>query len=136
MYIDSHFFSSYGEGIFSIGNFESIDVTSIEFHFIEFDSILPLLPKLNQRFANLRCMRLSANNITHLSQINRLQCLKNIYELDISKEGNPVVSLPIFKKYLLFYLSHLPLEKVGKEHIYMEDRELARHCFGKEKRVG
>ncbi|KAI9205944.1 uncharacterized protein BJ171DRAFT_598127 [Polychytrium aggregatum] len=141
--------STYGDALAILDRLDYGSVVSIHFSFVNFSKIVQVLPKL-RRFPNLESLTFSDNMLNRLKQsrqgltsdltiahgqINHLCVLRGIKELDIVRDQNIVSTLPLFRPYTLFRLSHLPLKRLCGVEVTESDWEEAQAKFGPLRRV-
>ncbi|TSK38385.1 Leucine-rich repeat-containing protein 49 [Bagarius yarrelli] len=68
-------------------------VTTIAFRYIQFDSIVPTLPRIRLKFPNLTHLIFMETNISRLLQLAALAQVKRLEQVTIEPEGNPVVTI-------------------------------------------
>lgn len=105
-------------------------VNAISFKFIDFDSIVPQLYKIRARFPSLLGLTFTETNIKALQQINSLSLLRRLDHLNISNEGNPIMSFTLWRPYVLFRLAHFSLTKINDVVVTPEDNVNAEKLFG------
>ncbi|XP_062861044.1 leucine-rich repeat-containing protein 49 isoform X2 [Trichomycterus rosablanca] len=88
-------------------------VTTMAFRYIQFDSIVPTLPRIRLKFPNLTHLMFMETNITRLLQLASLAQMKRLEQVTIDPEGNPVVSLTLWRSFLIYRLNHLNLQKIN-----------------------
>ncbi|KAK2847843.1 hypothetical protein Q7C36_009525 [Tachysurus vachellii] len=105
-------------------------VTTIAFRYIQFDSIVPTLPRIRLKFPNLTHLIFMETNITRLLQLAALAQIKRLEQVTIDPEGNPVVSLTLWRSFLIYRLNHLNLQKINGTEVTMNDVIAAERIFG------
>lgn len=102
-------------------------ITAIEFNFIDYNHIQPILPKLRLRFPNVQAMRFSSNNLAHLHQLQSLAPME-LYEIDIVAVDNPIASISAFRKYLL-HVAGMKLRVISGSVVEDEEKRRAELMF-------
>ncbi|XP_047678152.1 leucine-rich repeat-containing protein 49 isoform X3 [Tachysurus fulvidraco] len=105
-------------------------VTTIAFRYIQFDSIVPTLPRIRLKFPNLTHLIFMETNINRLLQLAALAQIKRLEQVTIDPEGNPVVSLTLWRSFLIYRLNHLNLQKINGTEVTMNDVIAAERIFG------
>ncbi|XP_065060475.1 leucine-rich repeat-containing protein 49-like [Rhopilema esculentum] len=105
-------------------------VTFISFHFIHFDSIVPFLSKIKNRFVNVSTLSFGETNICHFNQISALANLRALEELVIEEAGNTITEFSMWKPFVLYRLSHLSLQKINGSEVTTRDSVHAEKVFG------
>ncbi|XP_060780137.1 leucine-rich repeat-containing protein 49 isoform X4 [Neoarius graeffei] len=105
-------------------------VTTIAFRYIQFDSIVPTLPRIRLKFPNLTHLIFMETNITRLLQLAALEQVKRLEQVTVDPEGNPVVSLTLWRAFLIYRLNHLNLQKINGTEVTMNDAMAAERLFG------
>ncbi|KAJ3023322.1 Leucine-rich repeat-containing protein 49 [Thoreauomyces humboldtii] len=124
----------YGDPSVALDRADPTLVTSVSFTCISVIRLAPVLARL-KRFPFLKRVTLSNNHITKLKYVNHLALLRNVQELEISTEENPAVSIPLFRQYVVFRLSHLPLKVLCSTPVTAQDVEEAEATFGSLRRT-
>ncbi|XP_060780138.1 leucine-rich repeat-containing protein 49 isoform X5 [Neoarius graeffei] len=93
-------------------------VTTIAFRYIQFDSIVPTLPRIRLKFPNLTHLIFMETNITRLLQLAALEQVKRLEQVTVDPEGNPVVSLTLWRAFLIYRLNHLNLQKINGTEVH------------------
>ncbi|KAJ3163674.1 Leucine-rich repeat-containing protein 49 [Geranomyces michiganensis] len=119
----------YGDPSTIIDRVDPTTVTKIAFHYVSITNLGAVMPRL-KRFPHLFSVSLSRNHLTRLKHVNHLALLRDIRELDIRVDMNPAVSLPFFRSYVVFRLSHLPLKALNGSPITVTDVHDAEIMFG------
>ncbi|XP_053127968.1 leucine-rich repeat-containing protein 49 [Hemicordylus capensis] len=140
--VDSHLVEIEGDTLFLYGSgaLESLDrnwsvqtagsIVTISFIFIEFDEIVPVLPKLKIKFPNFLHLKFKETNLVMLQQFNALAQVRRLEQLTVDAQGNPVVAFTLWKYYVLFRLSHFSLQKINGIEITQNDMVMAEKLFG------
>ncbi|XP_078677816.1 leucine-rich repeat-containing protein 49-like isoform X1 [Branchiostoma floridae x Branchiostoma belcheri] len=105
-------------------------VTSVSFHFIDFDYISRQLHKIRNRFPNVQTLIFNETNIRNLQQFNTLASLRRLDNLSVVPEGNPVTQFTLWKPYVLFRLAHFSLRKINDTEVTAADMVNAEKMFG------
>ncbi|XP_053479590.1 leucine-rich repeat-containing protein 49 isoform X3 [Ictalurus furcatus] len=105
-------------------------VTTIAFRYIQFDSIVPTLPRIRLKFPNLTHLIFMETNITRLLQLAALAQVKRLEQVTIDPEGNPVVSLALWRAFLIYRLNHLNLQRINGTEVTLNDVMAAERLFG------
>ncbi|XP_066274382.1 leucine-rich repeat-containing protein 49-like isoform X3 [Branchiostoma lanceolatum] len=105
-------------------------VTSVSFHFIDFDYISRQLHKIRNRFPNVQTLIFNETNIRNLQQFNTLASLRRLDNLNVVPEGNPVTQFTLWKQYVLFRLAHFSLRKINDTEVTNSDMVNAEKMFG------
>ncbi|XP_035611995.1 leucine-rich repeat-containing protein 49-like isoform X2 [Oncorhynchus keta] len=122
---DSHLAELDGETLrlFGLGALEALErgwgvqtagaVTVIAFRYIHFDAIVPALPRIRVKFPNLSHLIFLETNVSRLPQLAALAQVRRLDQLTIHPEGNPVVSLSLWRSFLIYRLHHFNLHKIN-----------------------
>ncbi|XP_065729071.1 leucine-rich repeat-containing protein 49 isoform X3 [Phocoena phocoena] len=105
-------------------------VTTVSFTFIEFDEIVQVLPKLRIKFPNSLHLKFKETNLVTLQQFNALAQLRQVDQLTVDPQGNPVVNFTLWKYYVLFRLSHFNMQKINGTEVTQNDMIMAERLFG------
>ncbi|XP_046720024.1 leucine-rich repeat-containing protein 49 isoform X1 [Silurus meridionalis] len=105
-------------------------VNIIAFRYIQFDSIVPMLPRIRLKFPNLTHLIFMETNITRLLQLAALAQVKRLEQVTIDPEGNPVVSLTLWRSFIIYRLNHLNLQRINGTEVTMNDVMAAERIFG------
>uniref|UniRef100_A0A8C2YVZ3 Leucine rich repeat containing 49 n=1 Tax=Cyclopterus lumpus TaxID=8103 RepID=A0A8C2YVZ3_CYCLU len=105
-------------------------VTAIAFRYISFDAILPALPRIRVKFPNLSHLIFLETNISRLPQLAALAQVRRLDQLTIHLEGNPVVSLALWRSFAVYRLHHLNLQRINGQEVTMNDVIAAERVFG------
>uniref|UniRef100_A0A3P8XP90 Leucine rich repeat containing 49 n=1 Tax=Esox lucius TaxID=8010 RepID=A0A3P8XP90_ESOLU len=139
---DSHLAELDGETLrlFGSGALEALErgwgvqtagaVTVIAFRYIHFDAIVPTLPRIRVKFPNLSHLIFLETNICRLPQLAALAQLRRLDQLTIHPEGNPVVSLSLWRAFIIYRLHHFNLHKINGLEVTMNDVISAERLFG------
>uniref|UniRef100_A0A4W5N7F7 Leucine rich repeat containing 49 n=1 Tax=Hucho hucho TaxID=62062 RepID=A0A4W5N7F7_9TELE len=139
---DSHLAELDGETLrlFGLGALEALErgwgvqtagaVTVIAFRYIHFDAIVPTLPRIRVKFPNLSHLIFLETNISRLPQLAALAQVRRLDQLTIHPEGNPVVSLSLWRSFLIYRLHHFNLHKINNLEVTMNDVISAERLFG------
>ncbi|XP_044294961.1 leucine-rich repeat-containing protein 49 [Varanus komodoensis] len=140
--LDSHLVEIDGDTLYlyGAGALESLDrnwsihtagsVATIAFIFIDFDEIVPVLPKLKIKFPNSLHLKFKETSLVTLQQFNALAHLRRLEQLTVEAQGNPVVTFTLWKYYVLFRLSHFSLQKINGIEVTQNDMVMAERLFG------
>uniref|UniRef100_A0AAZ3QG57 Leucine-rich repeat-containing protein 49 n=1 Tax=Oncorhynchus tshawytscha TaxID=74940 RepID=A0AAZ3QG57_ONCTS len=139
---DSHLAELDGETLrlFGLGALEALErgwgvqtagaVTVIAFRYIHFDAIVPTLPRIRVKFPNLSHLIFLETNVSRLPQLAALAQVRRLDQLTIHPEGNPVVSLSLWRSFLIYRLHHFNLHKINNLEVTMNDVISAERLFG------
>uniref|UniRef100_A0A096M3B8 Leucine rich repeat containing 49 n=1 Tax=Poecilia formosa TaxID=48698 RepID=A0A096M3B8_POEFO len=139
---DSHLAELDGDTLrlFGLGALEALErgwgvqtagaVTVIAFRFINFDAIVPTLPRIRVKFPNLSHLIFLETNISRLPQLAALAQVRRLDQLTIHPEGNPVVSLALWRSFIIYRLYHFNLQKINGQEVTMNDVIAAERVFG------
>ncbi|XP_032870995.1 leucine-rich repeat-containing protein 49 isoform X2 [Amblyraja radiata] len=126
--------------LYGLGALESLErswgvqsaaaVTTVSFMFIDFDEIIPMLPRLRIKFPNILHFKFQDTNLHKLQQFNALAQGRRLDQLTVSPQGNPVVSFSLWKYYVLFRLSHFGLQKINGAEVTPMDVVMSERLFG------
>ncbi|XP_075934064.1 leucine-rich repeat-containing protein 49 [Anarhichas minor] len=105
-------------------------VTVIAFRYISFDAILPTLPRIRVKFPNLSHLIFLETNFSRLPQLAALAQVRRLDQLTIHPEGNPVVSLTLWRSFAVYRLHHLNLQRINGQEVTMNDVIAAERVFG------
>lgn len=139
---DSHLAELDGDTLrlFGLGALEALErgwgvqtagaVTVITFRYINFDAIVPTLPRIRVKFPNLSHLIFLETNISRLPQLAALAQVRRLDQLTIHPEGNPVVSLALWRSFVIYRLHHLNLQRINGQEVTMNDVIAAERVFG------
>ncbi|XP_071015155.1 leucine-rich repeat-containing protein 49-like [Oncorhynchus clarkii lewisi] len=139
---DSHLAELDGETLrlFGLGALEALErgwgvqtagaVTVIAFRYIHFDAIVPTLPRIRVKFPNLSHLIFLETNVSRLPQLAALAQVRRLDQLTIHPQGNPVVSLSLWRSFLIYRLHHFNLHKINNLEVTMNDMISAERLFG------
>ncbi|XP_071236928.1 leucine-rich repeat-containing protein 49-like isoform X2 [Salvelinus alpinus] len=139
---ESHLAELDGETLrlFGLGALEALErgwgvqtagaVTVIAFRYIHFDAIVPTLPRIRVKFPNLSHMIFLETNVSRLPQLAALAQVRRLDQLTIHPVGNPVVSLSLWRSFLIYRLHHFNLHKINNLEVTMNDMISAERLFG------
>ncbi|KAK2853520.1 hypothetical protein Q5P01_006181 [Channa striata] len=139
---DSHLAELDGDTLrlFGLGALEALErgwgvqtagaVTVITFRYINFDAIVPTLPRIRVKFPNLSHLIFLETNISRLPQLAALAQVRRLDQLTIHPEGNPVVSLSLWRSFVIYRLHHFNLQKINGQEVTMNDVIAAERVFG------
>ncbi|KAM7423701.1 hypothetical protein PAMA_000185 [Pampus argenteus] len=126
--------------LFGLGALEALErgwgvqtagaVTVITFRYINFDAIIPTLPRIRVKFPNLSHLIFLETNISRLPQLAALAQVRRLDQLTIHPEGNPVVSLTLWRSFVIYRLHHLNLQRINGQEVTMNDVIAAERVFG------
>ncbi|XP_034536309.1 leucine-rich repeat-containing protein 49 isoform X2 [Notolabrus celidotus] len=139
---DSHLAELDGDTLrlFGLGALEALErgwgvqtagaVTVITFRYINFDAIVPTLPRIRVKFPNLSHLIFLETNINRLPQLAALAQVRRVDQLTIHPEGNPVVSLALWRSFTIYRLHHFNLQRINGQEVTMNDVIAAERVFG------
>ncbi|XP_044030324.1 leucine-rich repeat-containing protein 49 isoform X2 [Siniperca chuatsi] len=139
---DSHLAELDGDTLrlFGLGALEALErgwgvqtagaVTVITFRYINFDTIVPTLPRIRVKFPNLLHLIFLETNISRLPQLAALAQVRRLDQLTIHPEGNPVVSLALWRSFVIYRLHHFNLQRINGQEVTMNDVIAAERVFG------
>ncbi|XP_067829505.1 leucine-rich repeat-containing protein 49-like [Heptranchias perlo] len=139
---DSHLAELEGDTLhlYGFGALESLDrgwgvqtagaVTTVSFMFIDFDEIVPVLPRFRIKFPNILHFKFQDTNLHKLQQFNALALGRRLDQLTVSPQGNPVVNFTLWKYYVLFRLNHFCLQKINGVEVTPMDLVMGERLFG------
>ncbi|XP_039980107.1 leucine-rich repeat-containing protein 49 isoform X3 [Xiphias gladius] len=139
---DSHLAELDGDTLrlFGLGALEALErgwgvqtagaVTVITFRYISFDAIVPTLPRIRVKFPNLSHLIFMETNISRLPQLAALAQVRRLDQLTIHPEGNPVVSLALWRSFAIYRLHHFNLQRINGQEVTMNDVIAAVRVFG------
>ncbi|KAH0619821.1 hypothetical protein JD844_014141 [Phrynosoma platyrhinos] len=140
--LDSHLVEIDGDILYLYGSgaLESLDrnwsiqtagsVAIVSFIFIDFDEIVPVLPKLKIKFPNFVHLKFKETNLVMLQQFNALAQVRRLEQLTVDAQGNPIVTFTLWKYYVLFRLNHFNLQKINGIEVTQNDIVMAERLFG------
>ncbi|KAL7405625.1 hypothetical protein ABVT39_004325 [Epinephelus coioides] len=105
-------------------------VTVITFRYINFDAIVPTLPRIRVKFPNLSHLIFLETNISRLPQLAALTQVRRLDQLTIHPGGNPVVSLALWRSFVIYRLNHFNLQRINGQEVTMNDVIAAERVFG------
>uniref|UniRef100_A0A3P8SGS7 Leucine rich repeat containing 49 n=1 Tax=Amphiprion percula TaxID=161767 RepID=A0A3P8SGS7_AMPPE len=139
---DSHLAELDGDTLrlFGLGALEALErgwgvqtagaVTVITFRYINFDAIVPTLPRIRVKFPNLSHLIFLETNISRLPQLAALAQVRRLDQLTVHPEGNPVVSLTLWRSFVIYRLYHFNLQRINGQEVTMNDVIAAERVFG------
>ncbi|XP_026233368.1 leucine-rich repeat-containing protein 49 isoform X3 [Anabas testudineus] len=139
---DSHLAELDGDTLrlFGLGALEALErgwgvqtagaVTVITFRYMNFDAIVPTLPRIRVKFPNLSHLIFLETNINRLPQLAALAQVRRLDQLTIHPEGNPVVSLALWRSFVIYRLHHFNLQRINGQEVTMNDVIAAERVFG------
>ncbi|KAM7014937.1 leucine-rich repeat-containing protein 49 [Tautogolabrus adspersus] len=139
---DSHLAELDGDTLrlFGLGALEALErgwgvqtagaVTVITFRYINFDAIVQTLPRTRVKFPNLSHLIFLETNISRLPQLAALAQVRRLDQLTIHPEGNPVVSLALWRSFIIYRLNHFNLQRINGQEVTMNDVIAAERVFG------
>ncbi|XP_061567042.1 leucine-rich repeat-containing protein 49-like isoform X1 [Cololabis saira] len=139
---DSHLAELDGDTLrlFGLGALEALErgwgvqtagaVTVITFRYINFDAIVPTLPRIRVKFPNLSHLIFMETNINRLPQLAALAQVRRLDQLTVLPEGNPVVSLALWRSFVIYRLNHFNLQRINGQEVTMNDVIAAERVFG------
>ncbi|XP_024151398.1 leucine-rich repeat-containing protein 49 [Oryzias melastigma] len=126
--------------LFGLGALEALErgwgvqtagaVTVITFRYINFDAIVPSLPRIRVKFPNLSHLIFLETNISRLPQLAALAQVRRLDQLTVHPEGNPVVSLTLWRSFVIYRLYHFNLQRINGQEVTMNDVISAERVFG------
>ncbi|KAJ0001983.1 hypothetical protein NQD34_001779, partial [Periophthalmus magnuspinnatus] len=129
---ESHLAELDGETLrlFGLGALEALErgwgvqtagaVTIITFRYINFDAIVPTLPRIRVKFPNLSHLIFLETSISRLPQLAALAQVRRLDQLTIHPEGNPVVSLSLWRSFVIYRLHHINLLRINGQEVSYE----------------
>ncbi|XP_076012093.1 leucine-rich repeat-containing protein 49 [Genypterus blacodes] len=105
-------------------------VNVICFRYINFDAIVPTLPRIRVKFPNLSHLIFMEANINRLPQLAALAQVRRLDQLTVHPEGNPVVSLAQWRSFVIYRLHHFNLQRINGQEVTMNDVIAAERVFG------
>ncbi|XP_074517842.1 leucine-rich repeat-containing protein 49 isoform X1 [Sebastes fasciatus] len=105
-------------------------VAVITFRYINFDAIVPTLPRIRVKFPNLSHLIFLETNISRLPQLAALAQVRRLDQLTIHPEGNPVASLALWRSFVIYRLHHFNLQRINGQEVTMNDVIAAERVFG------
>ncbi|XP_072236244.1 leucine-rich repeat-containing protein 49 [Leuresthes tenuis] len=139
---DSHLAELDGDTLrlFGLGALEALErgwgvqtagaVTIITFRYISYDAIVPTLPRIRVKFPNLSHLIFLETNISRLPQLAALAQVRRLDQLTVHPEGNPVVSLALWRSFVIYRLYHFNLQRINGQEVTMNDVIAAERVFG------
>ncbi|KAM9408328.1 leucine-rich repeat-containing protein 49 [Pholidichthys leucotaenia] len=139
---DSHLAELDGDTLrlFGLGALEALErgwgvqtagaVTVITFRYINFDAIVPTLPRIRVKFPNLSHLIFLETNISRLPQLAALAQVRRLDQLTVHPEGNPVVGLTLWRSFVIYRLYHFNLQRINGQEVTMNDVIAAERVFG------
>lgn len=126
--------------LFGLGALEALErgwgvqtagaVTVITFRYINFDAIVPTLPRIRVKFPNLSHLIFLETSISRLPQLAALAQVRRLDQLTIHPEGNPVVSLSLWRSFVIYRLHHFNMQRINGQEVTMNDVIEAERVFG------
>ncbi|XP_025834305.1 leucine-rich repeat-containing protein 49 [Agrilus planipennis] len=96
------------------------DVTTVNFNYSNFNSIVGIFGKLKQRFPNIENFVFKETNIHCLGQLNALAEIQGFVSLFIHSDGNPITQ-KLWRSYAVFRLVHWGLKKINDKEVSEEE---------------
>eukprot|EP00912_Choanoflagellata_sp_UC4_P001248 UC4_evm9s776 len=119
----------YGDGLEAIERTWVSGVTRAIFKYVHFNSLIPYFGKMRSRFANIIKLDIFHTDICFLRHIDHICGFKKLEHININpdkfKDGKRV-----WKFYLIWKLSHLPLNFINDKPISAEEKIVANKLFG------
>lgn len=126
--------------LFGLGALEALErgwgvqtagaVTVITCRYINFDAIVPTLPRIRVKFPNLSHLIFLETSICRLPQLAALAQVRRLDQLTIHPEGNPVVGLSLWRSFVIYRLHHFNLQRINGQEVTMNDVIAAERVFG------
>ncbi|XP_069672642.1 leucine-rich repeat-containing protein 49 [Periplaneta americana] len=99
---------------------KAADVNTVKFNYVNFNSLVPLLGRVKQRFPNAEHFVFRETNIHCLGQLNALADIQGLTSLRIEPDGNSVTHKQ-WQKYAIFRLSHWGLRIINGMEVSDEE---------------
>jgi leucine-rich repeat-containing protein 49 len=115
--ISGRFLNVYGQGALRFidrpwNSGKAADVNTVKFSYINFNSIIPILGRIKQRFPNAEHFIFRETNIYCLGQLNALADIQGLTSLCIECDGNTITHKE-WQKYAIYRLSHWGLRIIN-----------------------
>lgn len=104
---------------------KAADVNTVKFNYINFNSIIPVLGRIKQRFPNSEHFVFRETNIHCLGQLNALADIQGLTSVCIESDGNSITCKE-WQKYAIYRLSHWGLRIINGVEI--SDEQVAAAC--------
>eukprot|EP00048_Salpingoeca_helianthica_P007120 m.106766 g.106766 ORF g.106766 m.106766 type:complete len:725 (+) comp14237_c0_seq2:752-2926(+) len=119
----------YGDALEALDKPWAGPVSTLAFHYVLFDSIVPWLPRIRARFPALHTLVLADTHLHALPQIAHLATLRRLEHLHII-ERQPVLALATWRPYTVQRLAGLPLKTINGVPVSLTDQRDAALLFG------
>jgi len=96
---------------------KAADVNTVKFNYINFNSIIPVLSRIKQRFPNAEHFVFRETNIHCLGQLNALADIQGLTSLFIESDGN-AITCKEWQKYAIYRLSHWGLRIINGMEVH------------------
>nr|CAD7577730.1 unnamed protein product [Timema californicum] len=96
------------------------DVNTVKFNYVNFNSMVYILPRIKQRFPGAEHFLFRETNIFCLGQLNALADIQGLSSLRIEMEGNPIIKKD-WRSYAIYRLSHWGLHMINDKEITEEE---------------
>uniref|UniRef100_A0A1A9VAL5 Dynein axonemal assembly factor 1 homolog n=1 Tax=Glossina austeni TaxID=7395 RepID=A0A1A9VAL5_GLOAU len=105
------------------------DVHTLNFSYINFNSISTLLTRIKVRFPHAENFVFRETNIAYLGQLNALAELQGISSLFIDPEGNSITTKDLWRQYAIYRLSHWGLKLLNTREVTAEEVDEANSIY-------
>uniref|UniRef100_A0A1B0FMF6 Dynein axonemal assembly factor 1 homolog n=1 Tax=Glossina morsitans morsitans TaxID=37546 RepID=A0A1B0FMF6_GLOMM len=105
------------------------DVHTLNFSYINFNSISTLLTRIKVRFPHAENFVFRETNIAYLGQLNALAELQGISSLFIDPEGNSITTKDLWRQYAIYRLSHWGLKLLNAREVTAEEVDEANSIY-------
>ncbi|KAJ9577294.1 hypothetical protein L9F63_006133, partial [Diploptera punctata] len=99
---------------------KAADVNTVKFNYVSFNSIVPVLGRIKQRFPHAEHFVFCETNISCLGQLNALADIQGLTSLRIETDGNSITQKH-WHNYAIYRLSHWGLRIINGTEISDED---------------
>ena len=103
--------------------------TTVQFHFVSFDDLVPRMAKFRENFPNIEHFEFTETNIRTINQINALALMQGITSLTINSEGNPVYH-KAWRQYAIYRLEHWGLLYINNKGVTDDEILAANDTYG------
>ena len=103
--------------------------TTVQFHFVSFDDLVPRMQKFRENFPNVEHFEFTETNIRTINQVNALASMQGITSLTINKEGNPVYT-KAWRQYAIYRLEHWGLLYINNKGVTDDEILAANDTYG------
>lgn len=104
-------------------------INTINFKYINFQDIVPLVDKLFNNFPSLNNMNFDMTNISTLNELNWFNLIPHLHDLVITPSGNSVTKLSLWEAYIIYHFSNSQLRTLNGKEITPADKAHSKDIF-------